>query len=92
MKFFAISLLAGLAAASPIAVPESSVSELESLESRQLINISNDLERGSSSNCPKAILIFARGSTELGNLVSEHISCILCDLVASLASIPRVYS
>jgi cutinase len=28
-----------------------------------------DLENGDSSKCPKAILIYARGSTEPGNIV-----------------------
>lgn len=32
-----------------------------------------DLEDGDSSKCPKAILIYARGSTEPGNIV-----CNLC--------------
>jgi cutinase len=38
------------------------------LEKRQLAS-RNDLESGSSSRCPEAILIFARGSTEPGNMV-----------------------
>ncbi|KAF5987503.1 cutinase [Fusarium bulbicola] len=37
------------------------------LEARDLLN-RNDLEDGDSSNCPSAILIYARGSTEPGNL------------------------
>ncbi|KAF5561788.1 cutinase [Fusarium napiforme] len=37
------------------------------LEARDLLN-RNDLENGDSSNCPPAILIYARGSTEPGNL------------------------
>lgn len=37
------------------------------LEARQ--SSSNQLEQGSSANCPEGILIFARGSTEPGNLV-----------------------
>ncbi|KAF5239333.1 hypothetical protein FANTH_9992 [Fusarium anthophilum] len=37
------------------------------LEARDLLN-RNDLENGDSSNCPSAILIYARGSTEPGNL------------------------
>jgi hypothetical protein len=75
MKFFAASLLASLAAASPIAAPEPSNAEVEALvarehlEARQLFGSRNELEQGSSSSCPKAILVFARGSTETGNLV-----------------------
>jgi cutinase len=38
------------------------------LEARDLLN-RNDLEDGDSSSCPPAILIYARGSTEPGNLV-----------------------
>jgi cutinase len=38
------------------------------IEARQSSTTRNDLESGSSSNCPRAILIFARGSTEAGNL------------------------
>ncbi|KAH7380542.1 cutinase-domain-containing protein [Phaeosphaeria sp. MPI-PUGE-AT-0046c] len=74
MKYFTISLLAALAAASPIAVPEASGAEisgaeLESLVERQIFGGSDDeLEKGSSSACPKAILVFARGSTETGTL------------------------
>lgn len=32
-------------------------------------NSRNELETGSASNCPEAILIYARGSTEPGNVV-----------------------
>ncbi|KAF1922367.1 carbohydrate esterase family 5 protein [Didymella exigua CBS 183.55] len=65
MKSFAITLLAGLTAASPIIVTESAAIKLQA---RQLSTTSTELEDGSSSACPKAILIFARGSTEDGNL------------------------
>ena len=66
MKFFILSLLASLAIASPIIVPESSLVEIKA---RQIGSSKSELETGSSSACPKAILIFARGSTETGNLV-----------------------
>lgn len=66
MKFLAITLLATLAAASPIILPESEAIEIQA---RQLGSSKTELESGSSSACPKAILIFARGSTETGNLV-----------------------
>jgi cutinase len=65
MKFFAVSLLATLAAASPIVVPEPTISDIEA---RQFSGSKSELESGSASACPKAILIFARGSTETGNL------------------------
>lgn len=68
MKNFAISaLLIALSVASPIAVPAPEA-EVE-LEARQLSSTRNDLERGSSSACPKAIFIFARASGEIGNMV-----------------------
>ncbi|KAF1843498.1 carbohydrate esterase family 5 protein [Cucurbitaria berberidis CBS 394.84] len=69
MKFLAISVLAALAAASPIAVPEP-VNDLEvrEIDARQLnAGTRNELETGTAP-CPKAILIFARGSTETGNM------------------------
>ena len=59
---FALSALAALASAIPI-------EESMPLEARQLSITRNDLEQGDSGNCPKAILIFARGSTEAGNMV-----------------------
>jgi cutinase len=71
MKYFTLSLLATLAVASPIAAPVPTGAERELLVERQLFGGSDDeLEKGSSSSCPKAILVFARGSTETGTLVS----------------------
>lgn len=68
MKFFATSLLATLAVASPIAVTPAA-----DLSARQLGSLnpmtSNDVKDGSSSSCPKAIFIFARASGEQGNMV-----------------------
>lgn len=66
MKFFAVTLLAALTAASPIIIPQSDAVELQA---RQFGTSRTELESGSSSACPKAILVFARGSTETGNLV-----------------------
>ncbi|KAF2124110.1 carbohydrate esterase family 5 protein [Dothidotthia symphoricarpi CBS 119687] len=64
MKLFALSVLATLVSASPIAVPEAN-----GVEARQFgSGTSNELEQGSSSSCPKAIFIFARASTEPGNM------------------------
>ncbi|KAJ4329809.1 hypothetical protein N0V87_010546 [Didymella glomerata] len=65
MKFLAVALFAVLATTSPIVIPEAEAIELQA---RQLGLSSTELESGSSSACPKAILIFARGSTETGNL------------------------
>lgn len=70
MKFCALALLATLAAASPIVLPESEAIEIQA---RQLGTSKSELESGSSSACPKAILIFARGSTETGNLVCSFV-------------------
>lgn len=77
MKFLAtLTLLASIAAAAPVdIVPEEEhVPEfglnlgLVDIEARQSTT-ANDLQNGSSANCPAGILIFARGSTESGNLV-----------------------
>lgn len=69
MKFFAIlSLCATLIAAVPVeVVVEAGVADLEV---RQTGLTRNELESGSSSACPRVIFIFARASTELGNMVS----------------------
>jgi cutinase len=71
MKFLAASLLATLAAASPIAAPAPEFQMVNDLEARQFgsIGSKSELEQGNAGSCPKAILVFARGSTETGNLV-----------------------
>jgi cutinase len=67
MKFLALSMLTSLAAASPMTL---AAPEADTLEVRQFgSSTRNELEQGSSSNCPKAIFIFARASTEIGNMV-----------------------
>jgi cutinase len=70
MKFFtAVSLFAGLGAALPTA--REAVSLEDALVARQLLgNTRNELQNGGT--CPKVIFIFARGSTESGNLVCIH--------------------
>ncbi|GKT64104.1 cutinase [Colletotrichum tofieldiae] len=68
MKFLAIlSLAVTLAAAAPVevAVVDAGVADLET---RQTGSTRNELESGSSSACPKVIYIFARASTEPGNM------------------------
>ncbi|KZL82629.1 cutinase [Colletotrichum incanum] len=68
MKFLAIvSLAVTLAAAAPVevAVVDAGVADLEI---RQTGSTRNELESGSSSACPKVIYIFARASTEPGNM------------------------
>jgi len=45
---------------------------LEVLETRQSSTTRTELESGSASACPKAILIYARGSTQSGNMVSTN--------------------
>lgn len=78
MKTFAIfSLLAALSIASPVAIPEPEPldiaipnPEANTLEARQSDITRNELTTGSSSACPKVIFIFARASTEAGNMVN----------------------
>ncbi|KAM0378507.1 hypothetical protein ACHAPY_006201 [Fusarium culmorum] len=63
MKFsIATALLAATASALPTA-------QDSALEARQLGGSTrNDLKNGNSGSCPGVIFVFARGSTELGNL------------------------
>ncbi|KFH43431.1 Cutinase-like protein [Hapsidospora chrysogenum ATCC 11550] len=71
MKPFSIilGLSAVLASALPVENETRDVTEVSGvqLETRQSTT-RNDLENGSSSRCPDAILIYARGSTEAGNM------------------------
>ncbi|EEY23076.1 cutinase [Verticillium alfalfae VaMs.102] len=74
MKFLSIvTVLVTLAVALPVepAAEEAEVlvsrNELAVLEARQS-STRSELESGSSSRCPRAILIYARGSTEPGNM------------------------
>lgn len=63
MKFNAIlSFLAATATALPTANPSTDI------EVRQLGSTRNDLTNGRASNCAGVIFIYARGSTETGNL------------------------
>ncbi|KAL2258428.1 hypothetical protein VTK26DRAFT_8267 [Humicola hyalothermophila] len=63
MKFLNLLATAGVVAALPAAPAE------DKIEARQLLRSTRtDLERGSSSNCPRVIFIFARASTEVGNM------------------------
>ncbi|KAH7152624.1 cutinase [Dactylonectria macrodidyma] len=70
MKFIGIlTFVATLVASAPLDVPRDS----NTIDGRGLVqarqsSTRNDLESGSSSSCPKAILIFARASTEPGNM------------------------
>lgn len=73
MKFFAASIFASLAVAAPFAAPEPTDAEIEALIARDAlvtrqIGSKNELEQGAAGSCPKAILVFARGTTEQGNL------------------------
>lgn len=72
MKFFQLlAATTSLVAALPTTPAPVQVEQLQSaeIEVRQLNSIRTDVERGSSSRCPKVIYIFARGSTEPGNMV-----------------------
>jgi cutinase len=69
MKF--LTLLFALAVVHTHALPTTNVEvseDVSHLEKRSFLN-QNDLEAGPASQCPEAILIFARGSTEPGNMV-----------------------
>lgn len=82
MKFLTLSMLASLAAASPITL---AAPEADTLEIRQFGSSSTktELEQGRAGSCPKAIFIFARASTETGNMVSlflnSHLIFLTCD-------------
>jgi hypothetical protein len=65
MKFLSLLAAAGLVAALPTVPVEETASHLEARQS----TTRNDLENGSSNNCPGVIFIFARASTEPGNMV-----------------------
>jgi len=64
MKFLQVLSIVGLVAA----LPTQPVEDAAVVEARQLSSTSNELENGSSANCPRVIFIFARGSTEPGNM------------------------
>ena len=68
MKLSNIFSTLALAASLVSAAPFEGVPGTRDLEARQSSR-RNDLENGDSSNCPDVILIFARGSTEAGNMV-----------------------
>ncbi|KAL6703867.1 hypothetical protein ACN47E_009001 [Coniothyrium glycines] len=67
MKFLALSALVAFAAAVPVTI-EISENELEVRQSSSTTR--NELD-SSTGACPRAILIYARGSTEGGNLGSS---------------------
>lgn len=70
MKFLSTLILAaGLATALPAAAPSPADDGVAALEARQSGSTRNDLESGSSANCPRAIFIFARATGEIGNIV-----------------------
>lgn len=77
MKFLSILALAGsLANALPVESAATGemiewASEADARMTESLL-VRTDLETGSSSKCPKAILIYARGSTEPGNMVRKR--------------------
>lgn len=69
MKFLAaLALAVGYVAA----IPVDTIAQEEAmlLAARQSTSTRTELESGSSSSCPGVIFIFARASTETGNMVS----------------------
>ncbi|CAH0047057.1 unnamed protein product [Clonostachys solani] len=66
MKFLTISIFIALVAAAPTSVVRQE--DNPALKTRQSSTTRNELETGSSSSCPEGILIYARGSTEAGNM------------------------
>uniref|UniRef100_A0A8H7KAA3 cutinase n=1 Tax=Bionectria ochroleuca TaxID=29856 RepID=A0A8H7KAA3_BIOOC len=80
MKFLTISsTLIALVAAAPTSVVLQEDSP--ALKTRQSSTTRNELENGSSSSCPDGILIYARGSTEAGNM-GEGVGPLLATNVA----------
>ncbi|KAM6476804.1 cutinase-like protein [Trichoderma sp. SZMC 28011] len=65
MKFFHLLPYLALAFAVPI---QHATEGVASLAQRQLSITRNELESGSSYACPRVIFIFARASTEIGNM------------------------
>ncbi|KAK3905157.1 cutinase [Staphylotrichum tortipilum] len=70
MKFLTLLTTATLAAALP-STPAPAEDAPALLAARQTSSTRNDLEAGSASNCPRVIFIFARASTEVGNMGSS---------------------
>ncbi|KAH7324294.1 cutinase [Stachybotrys elegans] len=66
MKFLNVVAMVGLASALPAKVVQ--VEETVALEARQSATTRNELTNGSSSGCPRVIFIYARGTTESGNM------------------------
>lgn len=68
MKFLHLLAYLTLAAAAPV---QHATGDVVSLAERQVSTTRNELESGSPSACPRVIFIFARASTEIGNMVSS---------------------
>jgi cutinase len=70
MKFFALSVMTALAAASPVSsTAQFSENEVQARQFGFGTSTRNELENGRAGACPKVIFIFARASTETGNMV-----------------------
>lgn len=100
MKFATLSLFTALAAASPIS-PAAQLSDNEinvsdnelELQARQFglgSNTSNDVQNGRAGACPKAIFIFARASTETGNMVGCAIPVFTHERLTQTRALPLV--
>lgn len=70
-----LTLVSGLVSALPVEpIDPADHEELYTLEERELeaqFLSRNELENGNTNSCPRAILIYARGSTEWGNMVCK---------------------
>lgn len=70
MKYFTLSMMTALAAASPISsAAQFSKNEIQARQFGFGTTTRNELEDGRAGSCPEAIFIFARASTESGNMV-----------------------
>ncbi|KAI4693109.1 uncharacterized protein J4E88_001480 [Alternaria novae-zelandiae] len=69
MKYFTLSMMTALAAASPISsAAQFSENEIQARQFGFGTTTRNELEDGRAGACPEAIFIFARASTESGNM------------------------
>ncbi|KAH8169207.1 cutinase domain-containing protein [Sarocladium implicatum] len=68
MKFLSLITFASAALAAPAAIPREDVSANPEFVARQILPTSENGLKSSLSRCGDVVLIFARGSTEVGNM------------------------